>query len=63
MDKLQVKKMIKFLLKEYVSKRLLMENKPLDQKTLIEIFEFRYNSTFSKVTNNYEKINLFFHNC
>jgi len=48
--------MKKSLLKEYVSKRLLMENKPLEQKTLIEIFEFRYNAIFSKVTNNYEKI-------
>lgn len=56
MEKLQVKKMKKSLLKEYVSKRLLMENKPLDQKTLIEIFKFRYNATFSKITNNYEKI-------
>jgi len=58
MEKLQVKKMTKFLLKEYVSKRLLMENKPLDQKTLIEIFEFRYKTTFSKVSNNYEKMKI-----
>ena len=50
--------MKKSLLKEYVSKRLLMENKPLDQKTLIEIFEFRYNTTFSKISNDYEKMKI-----
>jgi hypothetical protein len=48
--------MINNLLKEYVTKRLLLENKPYDQRTLIDIFEFRYNSIFSKVTNNYEKM-------
>lgn len=50
--------MIKSLLKEYIEKRLLMENKPLEQKTLINVFEFRYNTTFSRVSNDYEKMKI-----
>jgi len=46
------------LLKEYIlnsTKTLLVENKPLDKKTLIEIFNFRYSTTFSKVQDKYVK--------